>query len=55
MASADHEHTWHTRPMALRVGDRAPDLALPDHAGGTWRLASHRGRPVLLLFHRHLA
>jgi acyl-coenzyme A thioesterase PaaI-like protein len=33
----------------------APDLALPDADGGTWRLSDHRGRPVLLVFHRHLA
>jgi peroxiredoxin len=33
----------------------APDLVLPDAEGGTWRLADHRGRPVVLIFHRHLA
>jgi peroxiredoxin len=33
----------------------APALELPDADGGTWRLADHRGRPVVLIFHRHLA
>lgn len=37
------------------VGDPAPDFALPDHLGQQWRLADHRGRPVVLVFHRHLA
>ena len=50
--------TWarQGRPaVAVRVGDPAPEVALPDHQGRTWRLSDHRGRPVVLLFHRHLA
>lgn len=41
--------------MALSVGDQAPEISLPDDNGGTWTLTEHRGRPVVLLFHRHLA
>jgi len=41
--------------MTLRVGDRMPDIELVDHAGGPWRLDDHRGRPVVLVLHRHLA
>lgn len=37
------------------AGDPAPDFTLPDHLGNPWRLADHRGRPVVLVFHRHLA
>lgn len=37
------------------VGDLAPDIDLPDSAGDRWRLSDHRGGPVVLLFHRHLA
>ncbi|MDP9071449.1 MAG: redoxin domain-containing protein [Actinomycetota bacterium] len=41
--------------MPVDVGDPAPDLDLPDHEGGRWRLAERHGRPVVLVFHRHLA
>jgi peroxiredoxin len=41
--------------MPVDVGDLAPELDLPDHAGGRFRLADHRGHPVLVIFHRHLA
>lgn len=41
--------------MSMQPGDGAPDVDLPDDQGGRWRLADHRGRPVLLIFHRHLA
>ena len=41
--------------MVLAVGEIAPEVALPDHMGGEWRLSAHRGRPVVILFHRHLA
>jgi thioredoxin-dependent peroxiredoxin len=33
------------------VGAVAPDFALPDGDGNTWRLADHRGRVVVLLFY----
>lgn len=38
----------------MRNGDPVPDFALTDHAGDSWRLSRHLGRPVLLIFHRHL-
>lgn len=41
--------------MTLRPGDPAPEIALPDHEGNVWRLSDHLGRPVVVLFHRHLA
>lgn len=41
--------------MSVQPGDRAPDIDLVDEQGGRWRLSDHRGRPVLLIFHRHLA
>ena len=41
-------------PMLVDTGDLAPDFALPDHDGHQWRLADHRGRSVILVFHRHL-
>jgi hypothetical protein len=34
------------------VGERFPDFTLPDSRGGTFDLASARGRPILLLFYR---
>jgi peroxiredoxin len=36
-----------------RVGDVAPDFALPTLAGGTVRLSDFRGRPVVLNFWAH--
>jgi peroxiredoxin len=39
----------------LDVGDGVPEIDLPDWQGGRWRLSEHRGRPVVLIFHRHLA
>lgn len=41
--------------MPVDVGDAAPEIDLPDHAGRRWRLSDHRGRAVVLIFHRHLA
>lgn len=38
----------------MRNGDAVPDFALTDDRGETWRLSGHLGRPVLLIFHRHL-
>jgi peroxiredoxin len=45
----------HDLAVPVGVGERAPDFTLPDHTGATWRLSEARGRPVVLLFHRHLA
>jgi hypothetical protein len=42
------------RLMPVDVGDLAPDFALPDQDGHQWRLSDHRGRNVVLIFHRHL-
>lgn len=41
--------------MTLRLGDPLPDLELVDHTGETWRTADQRGRPLVLVLHRHLA
>ena len=37
------------------VGDRAPEIALATLDGYQWRLSDALGRPVLVVFHRHLA
>ncbi|MEM9561459.1 MAG: hypothetical protein AAGA93_02510 [Actinomycetota bacterium] len=39
---------------SLRVGDPVGDVVLADQLGRSWDLADHVGRPVLLVFHRHL-
>ena len=36
-------------------GDVVPDVALVDHEGRPWRFSDHRGRPLVLVLHRHLA
>jgi peroxiredoxin len=41
--------------MSVGVHDVAPALDLPDDEGRQWRLSDHRGRPAVLIFHRHLA
>jgi peroxiredoxin len=41
--------------MGLQIGDTAPAIDLPDEQNARWRLSEHRGRPVVLIFHRHLA
>ena len=38
----------------MRNGDDVGELELVDETGQPWRLADQRGRPVLLVFHRHL-
>jgi peroxiredoxin len=40
---------------APRPGDPAPDFAVQLSDGRTARLADYRGRPLLLVFLRHLA
>jgi peroxiredoxin len=41
--------------MSVQPGDRAPDIDLVHEQDQQWRLSDHRGWPVLLIFHRHLA
>lgn len=41
--------------MTLQVGDLVPDVELIDDRAQPWRLQDHRGRPVVLVLHRHLA
>ena len=43
------------RDMTLDVGDPFPDVELVDHEGRPWRTAEMRGRPLVLVLHRHLA
>jgi peroxiredoxin Q/BCP len=35
----------------INQGSQAPDFALPDGEGKTWRLSDHRGKVVVLLFY----
>jgi hypothetical protein len=35
--------------------DPLPDVPLVDHVGAPWVFSEHRGRPLLLILHRHLA
>lgn len=35
----------------VKVGERAPNFALPDGEGRTWRLSEHKGETVVLLFY----
>lgn len=37
------------------IGDLLPDVALVDHEGTRFRFSDHRGRPLLIVLHRHLA
>ena len=41
--------------MTLRVGDQLPDLELIDDRQQPWRTDEQRGRPLVLILHRHLA
>jgi peroxiredoxin len=41
--------------VTLHVGDPFPDLELVDHEGRPWHAAEMRGRPLVLILHRHLA
>jgi peroxiredoxin len=38
----------------VRIGDRIDDFTLLGHDGQPWTLSERVGRPVLLIFHRHL-
>lgn len=41
--------------MTLHVGDTLPDITLIDHMKQPWRTIDQRGRPLVLILHRHLA
>jgi peroxiredoxin len=41
--------------VTVHVGDLFPDLELVDHEIRPWRTAEMRGRPLVLILHRHLA
>jgi len=41
--------------MTLQVGDLLSDLGLLDDSGAVWRPSEQRGRPLVLVLHRHLA
>lgn len=38
----------------VSIGDIAPDFVLHTDRGDEWRLAEHLGKPLILMFHRHL-
>ena len=44
-----------TTDRGIGEGDLLPDVALVDHEGHPWRFSDHRGRPLVLVLHRHLA
>lgn len=39
----------------IGIGDLVPDLELRDHEGRPWTVGQHRGHPIVLVLHRHLA
>jgi peroxiredoxin len=41
--------------VTVRIGDELPDIELVDHERRPWRTAEMRGRPLVLVLHRHLA
>ncbi|HEY1636634.1 MAG TPA: hypothetical protein VGF64_17905 [Acidimicrobiales bacterium] len=41
--------------MPAAIGEPAPEIDLPGDDGNRWRLSEHRGRHVVVVFHRHLA
>jgi peroxiredoxin len=41
--------------MPIERGDLAPEIDLPSDEGVQWRLSEQTGRPVMVIFHRHLA
>jgi peroxiredoxin len=41
--------------VSLAVGGTLPDVELVDHRGEPWRTGDQRGRPLVLVLHRHLA
>ena len=41
--------------MTLHVGEPLPAIEFVDHEGRPWHTAEMRGRPLVLILHRHLA
>jgi len=41
--------------VSLRIGDLLPDVELTGADGTAWRTAEQRGRPMVMVLHRHLA
>jgi peroxiredoxin len=41
--------------VTLQVGDAFPAIELVDHQRRPWRTVETRGRPLVLILHRHLA
>ncbi len=41
--------------MPVERGDLVPDIDPPSDEGVQWRLSEQKGRPVTVIFHRHLA
>jgi len=44
-----------TDTRVIDEGGLLPDVPLVDHDGQPWRFSDHRGTPLLLVLHRHLA
>lgn len=44
-----------TPQRVIGEGDLVPAVVLVDHEGSQWSLEEHRGRPLVLILHRHLA
>jgi len=44
-----------TDDRGIGEGDLLPDVTLVDHEGALFRFSDHRGRPLVLVLHRHLA
>jgi len=40
---------------SIDEGAIVPDIPLVDHEGNPWCFSDHRGTPLLLVLHRHLA
>jgi len=41
-------------PHRPAIGEAAPEIALTDFEGNLWRSEDHRGRAVVVIFHRHI-
>lgn len=43
-----------SRPQRPVIGAPAPPVELETAHGDRWRLDDQRGRPVVMIFHRHI-